>query len=687
MRKFTLTQLLLIAVACPLVMALGLAGHMGWQALSVYRAVTETIALERLATATAKVGIVLPPEGRVSRAYSASGSPTDQARVQSQREVTDRTLADFRRIMAETPVTDRLTREDLAFIDDAVRGLGELRSKTDARNLSAADTTRVMRPIITRSYGLIARLASLAPDAGMKQAALSYQAVLMLSQGVAGEISGGAQAIRDRAFPPSALANFARSSGTFIDFGNQVRNLAPPSVVARWEEYQRSTNARTIDAMRTEILGIAEGRPVDPAMVQRWNAENEERLRVIDEMVEATGKALTEQVEATRDDAWSGLLTFSAITLVTLCLVLLLSRMILRSIGAVLHGLSETMTALAGRDYTVAVPGQERRDEIGAMARTVQVFKDGLVHAEALAAEQAAEQAARAARAERLAALLRGFEAKVRRTVEVLATAVSQLQGTARAMAGTAEGTLERAGAVAAAAEQTSANVQTVAAAAEELSASIAEITRQVSQSSKVAGQAVAEARRTDEVVRGLAEGAQRIGEVMRLITTIAGQTNLLALNATIEAARAGEAGKGFAVVASEVKNLAAQTAKATEEIAAQVGAMQSATGDAVGAIQAIGTRIAEVSEIAATIAAAVEEQGSATSEIARSVQQAAAGTQSVSGAIGAVSRAAGEARTTAGQVATASEELGRQAKTLDQEVGSFLDSVAQIETTARRSA
>ncbi|MDO9713376.1 methyl-accepting chemotaxis protein [Paracraurococcus lichenis] len=687
MRKLTLTQLLLIAVACPLVMALGLAGHMSWQALSVYRAATETVALERLATATAKVGIVLPQEGRASRVFAASGSSTDQAQVRSRRETTDRALADFRKIMAETAVTDRQTREDLAFIDDAVRGLGELRSKTDARNLTAADTSRVMRPIMARSYGLIARLASLAPDAGMKQAALAYQAVLMLSKGIAGEISGGAQAVRDRAFLPPAVFNFAHAAGEVVDFGSQVRNLAPPAVAARWEEYQRSANARAIDAMRTEILGIAEGRPVDPAMFQRWNAENEERLRVVGEMVEAMGAALTEQAEAARDEAWSTLLTFATVMLGFLGVVLGFSRVTLRTIGAVLHRLSETMTALAARDYTVAVPGQERRDEIGAMARTVQVFKDGLVHADALASEQAAEQAARAARAERLAALLRGFEAKVRRTVEVLSTAVSQLQGTARAMAGSAEGTLERAGAVAAAAEQTSANVQTVAAAAEELSASIAEITRQVSQSSKVAGQAVAEARRTDEVVRGLAEGAQRIGEVMRLITTIAGQTNLLALNATIEAARAGEAGKGFAVVASEVKNLAAQTAKATEEIAAQVGAMQSATGDAVGAIQAIGTRIAEVSEIAATIAAAVEEQGAATSEIARSVQQAAAGTQSVSGAIGAVSRAAGEARTTAGQVATASEELGRQAKTLDQEVGSFLDSVAQIETTARRSA
>ncbi|MDO9708674.1 methyl-accepting chemotaxis protein [Paracraurococcus lichenis] len=392
---------------------------------------------------------------------------------------------------------------------------------------------------------------------------------------------------------------------------------------------------------------------------------------------ERSGKAAADRgSEAYQFSLWIiGLVSLAATGLTLAAAAWLNSNVIARVIR-----LAGVTRQLARHDYGFDLPCALRSDEIGDLARALDECRNGLREADRLASEQAAEQAAKAARADRLAALLRGFETKVRRTVEAVAAAVLQLQGTARAMAGSAEGTLERAGAVAAAAEQTSANVQTVAAAAEELSASIAEITRQVSQSSKVAGQAVAEARRTDEVVRGLAEGAQRIGEVMRLITTIAGQTNLLALNATIEAARAGEAGKGFAVVASEVKNLAAQTAKATEEIAAQVGAMQSATGDAVGAIQAIGTRIAEVSEIAATIAAAVEEQGSATSEIARSVQQAAAGTQSVSGAIGAVSRAAGEARTTAGEVATASEELGRQAKTLDQEIGSFLSDIGRTE-------
>ncbi|MBK1656612.1 methyl-accepting chemotaxis protein [Paracraurococcus ruber] len=467
------------------------------------------------------------------------------------------------------------------------------------------------------------------------------------------------------------------------------RPLVPPAATEAFGQLERA--ADEFIRYRSELLriGIEEG----AAVAERTgnNEQNRSSRQALNRAIEDSGKAAAVrgaelQAAATAAGQRLAWLLLGLTGVVVLVLGFGVVTVVQRSILAPLAAMTAHLGRMAAGDRQDPVPGTDRADEVGCMAVAAEQLRNGLRQADALAAEQAADHAARLARAERLAGLLRGFEAKVRHTVEVLAAAVAQLQGTARAMSGSAEGTLERAGAVAAAAEQTSANVQTVAAAAEELSASIAEITRQVSQSSKVAGQAVAEAKRTDEVVRGLAEGAQRIGEVMRLITTIAGQTNLLALNATIEAARAGEAGKGFAVVASEVKNLAAQTAKATEEIAAQVGAMQSATGDAVGAIQAIGTRIGEVSEIAAAIAAAVEEQGAATAEIARNVQQAASGTQSVSGAIGAVSRAAGEARTAAGAVASASEDLARQAQTLDQEVGGFLANVATIESDTRRA-
>jgi methyl-accepting chemotaxis protein len=265
------------------------------------------------------------------------------------------------------------------------------------------------------------------------------------------------------------------------------------------------------------------------------------------------------------------------------------------------------------------------------------------------------------------------FEASVAKVARNIGDGAASMKTVAEAMSETASDTGKRAVAVSAATEQASANVQTVAASAEELAASVHEISRQVSESAAIAAQAAREAGATDETVAGLSEAASRIGDVVRMIGDIAGQTNLLALNATIEAARAGEAGKGFAVVASEVKNLAGQTAKATDEIAAQISAMQQATGAAVTAIRGIGGTISRMNEIAAGIAAAVEEQGAATGEIARSVQQAAAGTSEVSHNIGAVSAAIDRTGDQAAQVLGEANGLTGEASTLVSEVEKFL--------------
>ncbi|MGC8553673.1 MAG: methyl-accepting chemotaxis protein [Phycisphaerae bacterium] len=268
------------------------------------------------------------------------------------------------------------------------------------------------------------------------------------------------------------------------------------------------------------------------------------------------------------------------------------------------------------------------------------------------------------------------FEAKVGTLVSRLSSAATELQATAQSMSGTATKTNQQATTVAAATEEASAAVQAVAASSEELASSINEIGRQVAHSTKITEKAVAEARRTDITVRALADGAQKIGDVVNLINNIAGQTNLLALNATIEAARAGDAGKGFAVVASEVKSLATQTAKATEEIAAQIKQIQSATGEAVEAIKTIGTTINEVNGIASNIAAAVEEQGVATTEITRNIQQTATSTQEVTSVISDVSRAANDTGAAAEQVLSAANGLSQQTEQLTSEVNQFVASV-----------
>ena len=347
-----------------------------------------------------------------------------------------------------------------------------------------------------------------------------------------------------------------------------------------------------------------------------------------------------------------------------------------RSIVNPIAGMTEAMKRLAGGDKSADIPGGGRTDEIGDMSGAVQVFKENMIKADQLAAEQRAEQERKERRQTAVEGFIKEFDDSVGSSLNMLASASTELQTTAQSMTATAEETQRQSTAVAAASEQASTNVQTVASASEELSSSISEISRQVAESAKIAGQAVEDAGHTNTQVQALAEAAQKIGDVVKLINDIAGQTNLLALNATIEAARAGEAGKGFAVVASEVKSLATQTAKATEDIAAQVKAIQTATSDSVRSIEGISGTISRINEIATTIASAVEEQGAATQEIARNVQQASAGTGEVTTNIAGVSQAAADTGSAATQVLGAASELARQGETLRADVGKFLTNI-----------
>jgi methyl-accepting chemotaxis protein len=392
------------------------------------------------------------------------------------------------------------------------------------------------------------------------------------------------------------------------------------------------------------------------------------------EVRKSQAKSLVE-VEGSTRQAVSSLTNFTLIlSLGALAIGLVLAWAIGRGIAGPVIGMTAAMQKLAGGDKSVEIPAQGRRDEIGQMAGAVEVFKHNMIEADRLRLEQ--EQTKSRAEAEKTAAMNKmadDFEASVKGIVQTVSSAATELQSTSASMSATAEETQRQSTAVAAASEQASTNVQTVASAAEELSSSIAEISRQVSDSARIAGQAVHDAEHTNAQVQALAEAAQKIGDVVKLINDIAGQTNLLALNATIEAARAGEAGKGFAVVASEVKSLANQTAKATEDIAAQINAIQNATGSAVQAIGGIGQTIGRINEIATTIASAVEEQGAATKEIARNVQQASAGTNEVSSNIANVTQAATETGAAASQVLSSSGELAKQSENLSLQVDAFI--------------
>ena len=334
------------------------------------------------------------------------------------------------------------------------------------------------------------------------------------------------------------------------------------------------------------------------------------------------------------------------------------------------------MGELSRGNLDVTVPDTDLKNEIGAMAQAVSVFKDGMIQARDLAGKEAASQARREARAKKINSLTEDFESAVREVLETVANAAQRMQGTANSMTETASDTSARAGAVANASAEATTNVQTVASATEQLNASVAEISRQVNECSRIAGEAAGQASATNQLVEGLYAAADKIGAVVQLINDIAGQTNLLALNATIEAARAGDAGKGFAVVASEVKNLATQTGNATDEIAGQISAVQSATSEAVTAIRTIAGTVSRINEIVGTIASAVVEQGAATQEIARNVQEAADGTNQVNVNISGVNQAADMTGVAAQQVLSAAKELTDKSDELRQHVQHFLEGV-----------
>ena len=364
------------------------------------------------------------------------------------------------------------------------------------------------------------------------------------------------------------------------------------------------------------------------------------------------------------------LLATAAILAVAVVLAFLLGRGLSRPLAAI----TAVMNRLSSGEIDVTIPGSERRDELGTMAAAVDVFRRSMIEARGMRdAQEASKQQAELEKRTLQRQMADRFEADVKSVVATVAKATSDMQRVAGEITASVNGTSEQAAAAAAASEEASASVSTVAAATEELASSVAEIGRQVTHSSQVADNAVIKAGQTTEMVGSLASAAEKIGDVLRLIGAIASQTNLLALNATIEAARAGEAGRGFAVVASEVKELASQTAKATDEIAGQVAAIQSATGECVTAIGGISDTIREISGIATTIAAAVEQQGSATREIARSVQQAATGTSEVSVNVTGASQSADRSRALADNVLAATGQLGRQADALHESVDTFL--------------
>ena len=503
-----------------------------------------------------------------------------------------------------------------------------------------ARTNRLAVQIGRQTYKLIAQTdegrmaaAVTAAEAGITQAEQQLAAVRRL-------IPEEARAVDDLAQQFTALARY-------------YQEIKPLALANRNDEAIRILNDR-----------------FDPAM----DRLRDDAIRLTDQLKAAVAKDSADSTAAYTASWWFVLSASVGGVLLVGGLAVFVA---LSGIARPLVRIAQAMGAVAGGNLDTEVPGLGRKDEVGTLAGTLETFKEKGLETRRLQAEMAESE--RRSAEERRAALHRladQFEASVSSAVAMVASAATELQSNAQSLSAIAEQSRAQATTVASATEQTSANVQTVAASAEEMTSSIGEITRRVGQSADIARAATAKAEATNATIQTLAEQAKAIGDVVRLISDIASQTNLLALNATIEAARAGEAGKGFAVVASEVKTLATQTAKATDEIAARIGAIQQATGGAVEATNEIARIIAEINDISTTIAAAVEEQDAATREIARNVQQAAQGTQEIAETITDVQRAAAETGTSATHVLSASSELSRESERLSTEVDRFIRQV-----------
>jgi methyl-accepting chemotaxis protein len=671
MRAIAFSRLLLILVLVPVLALAGFGGRLAYESWSRYHDLTRASSLLRLAVAASRfAGIGLPGEGAATREFLAGG---DRAKLADRRKTADDYYAALRDAADAVAAKDDKIEEQLKGIDEKFRELGTMRSAVDAKTATPAGATSLLVATSGRTIDLIGTAAALASDAVLSRRIFALYATLQFTNGALTQRGPGQIALQEGKIPPNLFLLLAQGSGFQATFGKLFDDYAPAAAVASYRQFS-AANGAALRELRDLAMKNA-GQPASEAEVKRWVDLNREQTEVLTRILTTTADSISAEGQKMLGAAWNSMLIYFGVTLLALGAVVVLSRAVL---GAVRHLINDLVTAIDGmRDgnFAIAIPHVGRHDEIGAMARATEGFRENFVRAQQIESER--KNAEAAAQRQALMSKVAGeFEAAVGKIVGTVSSASGELESAASTLSKNADTAQGLSAKVAAASDEASTNVQAVASASNEMTASVNEISRRVQDSSKIANEAVKQAEKTDARIAELSQAAQRIGDVVKLITAIAEQTNLLALNATIEAARAGEAGKGFAVVAQEVKALAAQTAKATGEIGSQIAGMQAATQDSVAAIKEIGGTIGNIAEIASSIAAAVEEQGAATQEIARNIQQAAQGTSQVAVNITEVNRGAGATGSAAALVLSSAQALAGESARLKQEVEQFLQTV-----------
>lgn len=679
MKNWKMRYRVLLALVLPVLGMILFAGQLTAEKYKLTVEMNQIGTLAEIAPALSQVVHELQKERGLSTGYIGSKGNHVKDELQAQRIQADQALKNLQDKIASAD--NVLKTQALAIHLSAATGfmsaLSDIRVKTDSMQLESGATASWYTEAIARCIAVIEQTSNVVTDLKLSRTLAAYAAFVSSNELAGQQRAQGTLGLVAGRFDPPTHQRFVELSAEQRRLVSNFASLASPDLKVALTALENSAPIRRVDQMQKLIVESGYVASAQTLQASDWFSAMTTKIGQLKDLEDKIAASLLMQSRDAGRSAWNEFLYILGIVVSSLLVTALLSGFVIRSITRPLGLLTSTMADLAGGNVNVVIDGADRGDELGAMARAVHVFKDNAVARLELEREQ--QSAARRLEAEKRQAmhdLASSFEENVGAIVQTVSSAASELEATAQSMSSIAEETNYQASAVASASEQASANVQTVAGAAEELSASIDEIGRQVRHSSAVASRAADKARDTHAVIQGLTVQAAKIGEVVELINTIAAQTNLLALNATIEAARAGEAGRGFAVVANEVKALANQTARATEDISSQIAAVQTETSSAVAAIEEIAAIVSEVNEATASITQAVTEQNAATREIARNVREASAGTKEVSSNISGVTQAAQEAGAASEQVVTASRELAINSNRLSSEMDRFLTHV-----------